>query len=112
MEKDVYRGAEIIERRRLKDLRPYVDELLREGFKKIKSPRFIVFLKHPERDDWAVVTKSSVRDEYILIRGGLDFMFGLKRKTLSYRGCTKLCGNDCPVFKASLSGLGHKIRPS
>ena len=106
---DVYKGAAVVERRRFSDLKPILEDFKKQGLKEIKSPRFKVLLKHPDRDEWAAVVK--VHDEFILVHGGLDVMFAPPKKEISCRGCTRpWCGN-CPMFRESLAGAGHGVRP-
>lgn len=76
---DVYRGPQTVVHRRFRDLQPYLDELKEEGLRPVKSPRFKVLMKHPERDDWAAVVKNRA-GEFVLVRGGLDFMSGPPQK--------------------------------
>lgn len=105
-----YRDPLVVERRRLSDLEPIMKELQqKEGLRLSISDRFNYFLKHPEKDDWAVVVKGDCG--YVLIRGGLDYMFAPANDEISCRGCTKAWCGDCRVFKDALQGVGHKIRP-
>lgn len=106
---DVYKGAAVVERRRFSDLKPMLEDFKKQGLREIKSPRFKVLLKHPERDEWVAVVK--IHDEFVLVHGGLDVMFGPFKEGISCCSCTRPWCGDCPLFKESLAGAGHGARP-
>lgn len=102
---DVYLGESKVSRRRFRELQTYLEKLQQQGFQEIKSPRFKVFLKHPERDDWAVVTKTPPGN-FILVRGGLDFEFRPFDFPETCRTCAIVWCGACNVYWASLAGAG------
>ncbi|MEW6227285.1 MAG: hypothetical protein AB1700_04215 [Bacillota bacterium] len=108
---DVYLGVKKISLHRFRELQPYLEDLKEQGFQETKSPRFKIFLKHPERDDWAVVVKNPRSGEFILVRGGLDVMFGPAEKAKpGCIGCTMPSCNGCPLLRAYAQNP-YDIRP-